>query len=93
MGPLSPGAVLAEGFLAGYGLSRSALARAIGISPNRVTEIVKNRRRISANTVVRLSVFFGNSAAFWMNLRTQYDLKLARHALVAEGLAQVGRAA
>jgi addiction module HigA family antidote len=91
--PVTPGEILAEEFLAGYGLSQNALARAIGISPNRVTEIVNNRRRISADTAVRLSVFFGNSAEFWMNLQTQYDLKIARMALGEEGLARIGRAA
>jgi addiction module HigA family antidote len=91
--PVTPGEILAEEFLAGYGLSQNALARAIGISPNRITEIVNNRRRITADTALRLSLFFGNSAEFWMNLQTQYDLKMARRALGPEEVARIGRAA
>ena len=70
--------------LAEYGLSRNALARAIGISPNRVAEIVAGRRRISADTAVRLALYFGNSPEFWMNLQAHYDLKIARRNLPAE---------
>ena len=55
--PVSPGEMLREEFLKEYGLSQSRLARAIGISPNRIAEIVNNRRRISADTALRLSVF------------------------------------
>jgi addiction module HigA family antidote len=86
--PVTPGEMLKEEFLAEYNLSQSQLARAIGISPNRITEIVNNRRRISADTAVRLSLYFGNSAEFWMNLQTHYDLKLARRELPPE---EVGR--
>jgi addiction module HigA family antidote len=75
---ITPGEMLKEEFLAEYGLSQNGLARAIGISPNRVAEIVNNRRRITADTALRLSLYFGNSAEFWMSLQTRYDLKLAR---------------
>ena len=71
-------------FLREYGLSQNRLARAIGISPNRITEIVSNRRRISADTALRLGLYFGNSAEFWLNLQTHYDLKLARQKLPAD---------
>jgi addiction module HigA family antidote len=80
--PVTPGEMLKDEFLAEYNLSQSQLARAIGISPNRITEIVNNRRRITADTAVRLSLYFGNSAEFWMNLQTHYDLKLARRDLL-----------
>jgi addiction module HigA family antidote len=79
--PVTPGEMLKDEFLAEYNLSQSQLARAIGISPNRITEIVNNRRRITADTALRLSLYFGNSAEFWMNLQTHYDLKLARREL------------
>ena len=82
--PVTPGEMLKDEFLAEYNLSQSQLARAIGISPNRITEIVNNRRRITADTAVRLSLYFGNSAEFWMNLQTHYDLKLARRDLSPE---------
>jgi addiction module HigA family antidote len=76
--PVTPGEMLREEFLTEYGLSQNQLARAIGISPNR---IANNRRRITADTALRLSLYFGNSAEFWMNLQSHYDLKLARRNL------------
>jgi addiction module HigA family antidote len=82
--PVTPGEMLTEEFLAGYGLSQNALAKAIGISPNRIAEIVNNRRRITADTALRLSLYFGNSPEFWMNLQTHYDLKMARRKLTPE---------
>jgi addiction module HigA family antidote len=81
--PVTPGELLKEEFLADYGLSQNQLAKAIGISPNRVAEIVNNRRRITADTALRLSLYFGNCAEFWMNLQSHYDLKLARRNLKA----------
>ena len=62
--PVTPGMMLKEEFLDEYGLSQNELAKAIGISPNRIAEIVHNRRRISADTAVRLSLYFGNSPEF-----------------------------
>jgi antitoxin HigA-1 len=79
--PVTPGEMLEEEFLAEYGLSQNQLAKAIGISPNRIAEIVNNRRRITADTALRLSLYFGNSPEFWMNLQTHYDLKKARQNL------------
>lgn len=79
--PVTPGEMLKEEFLKEYGLSQSALARAIGISPNRIAEIVNNRRRITADTALRLALYFGNSPEFWLNLQTHYDLKQARRRL------------
>jgi addiction module HigA family antidote len=81
--PVTPGEMLKEEFLAAYDLSQNQLARAIGISPNRIAEIVNNRRRITADTALRLSLYFGNSAEFWMNLQSHYDLKLAKRNLKA----------
>jgi addiction module HigA family antidote len=79
--PVVPGEILKNEFLAEYGLSQDQLAKAIGISPNRIAEIVNNRRRITADTALRLSLYFGNSPEFWMNLQTHFDLKLARRNL------------
>src|SRR5215467_12497989 len=79
--PVTPGEILKEEFLAEYGLSQARLAKAIGISPNRIAEIVKNRRRITADTALRLSLYFGNSPEFWINLQAHYDLKMARRNL------------
>ena len=76
--PITPGEILAEEFLAGYGLSQAALARALETSPNRIAEIVNNRRRITADTALRLGLYFGTSPEFWQNLQSHYDLKQAR---------------
>jgi antitoxin HigA-1 len=82
--PITPGEMLKDEFLTEYGLSQNRLARAIGISPNRIAEIVNNRRRITADTALRLSLYFGNSAEFWLNLQSHYDLKMARRNLKPE---------
>src|ERR1700686_5133717 len=82
--PVTPGEMLKEEFLVEYDLSQNQLAKAIGISPNRIAEIVNNRRRITADTALRLSLYFGNSAEFWMNLQSHYDLKLAKRNLKPE---------
>ncbi len=82
--PVTPGEMLKEEFLAESGMSQNQLAKAIGISPNRITEIINNRRRITADTAVRLGLFLGNSAEFWMNLQMHYDLKVATHNLSPE---------
>jgi addiction module HigA family antidote len=79
--PVTPGEMLKEEFLEEYGLTQNQLAKAVGISPNRIAEIVNNRRRITADTALRLSLYFGNSPEFWLNLQTHYDLKLARRKL------------
>jgi addiction module HigA family antidote len=87
--PVTPGEILKEEFLAEYGLSQGALARAVGISPNRIAEIVNNRRRISADTAVRLALYFGNTAEFWMNLQAHHDLKIASRNLAPEEVARI----
>lgn len=87
--PVTPGEILAEEFLAGFGLTQGALARALGISPNRIAEIVHNRRRITADTALRLGLFFGTTPEFWQNLQAHYDLKMARRALSPEVAEQI----
>jgi len=74
--PVSPGEMIKQEFLAEYGLSQNQLAKALGISPNRIADIIANRRRITADTALRLSLYFGNSPEFWMNLQTHYDVKM-----------------
>ncbi len=90
---VTPGEILLEEFLKGYSLSQNQLARAIGVSPNRIAEIINNRRGITADTALRLSLFFGNSPEFWLNLQTGYDLKMARRKLPKEEAESIGRAA
>jgi antitoxin HigA-1 len=73
--------MLKEEFLTEYRLSQNQLAKAIGISPNGIAEIVHNRRRITADTALRLSLYFGNSPVFWIDLQVHYDLKIAQQNL------------
>lgn len=87
--PVTPGEMLKEEFLAEYGLGQNELARAIGVSPNRISEIVNNRRRIAADTALRLGLYFGNSPEFWLNLQMHYDLKVARRNLPPEEAMQI----
>lgn len=92
--PVTPGEMLKEEFLAEYGLSQNKLAKAIGVSPNRIAEIVNNRRGITADTALRLGLYFGNSPEFWLNLQTHYDLKVARKNLKPAAAARIkGRSA
>lgn len=87
--PVTPGEMLKEEFLAECDLSQNQLAKAIGISPNRIAEIVNNRRRITADTALRLGLYFGNSPEFWLNLQTHYDLKMARKNLKPKSAALI----
>jgi len=78
---IHPGEVLLEEFLTPMGISQNALARAAGVSPRRINEIVLAKRSISADTAVRLARVFGTSERFWLGLQTDYDLEEARRAL------------
>ena len=75
--PVHPGEVLQEEFLKPMGLSQNKLALNIGVPPRRINEIVLEKRRITADTALRLSKFFGMSAEFWLGLQTQFDLDVA----------------
>jgi addiction module HigA family antidote len=78
--PIHPGEHLAE-FLKEYGLSQYALAKATGMSEMRVSEIVRGKRAITADTALRLGRFFGVMPEFWLNLQSRYDLEVAEEAL------------
>lgn len=75
--PWHPGEILKEDWLADYGLTQYALAKALMIPHSRLTDIIKGRRGITADTALRLACFYGNSPAFWLNLQTDYDLRMA----------------
>ncbi len=77
IGPIHPGATLFEDFMEPCGLSASGLARALDIPQNRVSDIVRGRRGITADTALRLERAFGVSAAFWVNLQSHYELEVA----------------
>lgn len=72
---IHPGEVLAEEFLIPYEITAYKLAKDIGIPQTRVSEIIKGRRRITADTALRLSKYFGNSAKFWLGLQDDFDLE------------------
>lgn len=74
-----PGEILLEEFLKPMDISQNALARAIGVAPRRVNEIVLGKRSITADTALRLGRTFGTSEQFWMNLQASYDLEEARN--------------
>jgi len=78
---IHPGEVLLEEFLVPLGISQNALARAAGVSPRRINEIVLGKRGISADTAVRLAAALGASERFWLGLQADYDLEEAHHAL------------
>jgi addiction module HigA family antidote len=76
--PVHPGEILLEEFLKPMNISQYRLAESICVPARRINEIVLEKRGITADTALRLSRFFGNSAQFWMNLQTRYELELAR---------------
>jgi addiction module HigA family antidote len=75
---IHPGEVLLEEFLAPMGISQNALARATGVPPRRINEIVLGKRALTADTALRLAAFFGTSEGFWLGLQADYDLEEAR---------------
>ena len=72
---IHPGEVLSEEFLIPFGISAYKLAKDINIPQTRVSEILKGNRRITADTALRLSKYFGNSAKFWLGLQDDFDLE------------------
>ncbi len=79
--PIHPGENLAEEYLGPLGITQHKLAVAIAVPPRRINEIVHGTRRISADTALRLSRYFGTSERFWMNLQGRYDLEVERDRL------------
>ncbi|MDK8891312.1 HigA family addiction module antitoxin [Corynebacterium macclintockiae] len=79
--PIHPGEILQEDFLEGIGITQHKLAVSIGVPPRRINEIVHGKRRISADTALRLGRYFGMSAEFWINLQARYDLEVEMDAL------------
>ena len=78
MVPIHPGRILRRELKA-RGLSANALARALRVPSGRIVDILNGKRRISAETALRLGRYFGNDALFWINLQAQYDLATAMH--------------
>lgn len=82
--PVTPGEILREEFMVPFGLSARALAREIGVSANRITEIINGERGVTAETAILLGQRFGTTPRFWLNLQVAHDLAVAgrniRHA-------------
>jgi antitoxin HigA-1 len=76
---IHPGEVLEEEFLIPLELSAYKLSKDIGIPQTRISEIIKGNRRITADTALRLSKYFGNSAKFWLGLQDDFDIEEEEH--------------
>ncbi len=76
LAPVHPGEVLEEEFLKPFGITKYRLAKDLNIPATRVGEIIHGKRSLTADTALRLARYFGNSAAFWINLQGQYDLEV-----------------
>ncbi|PPF53798.1 addiction module antidote protein, HigA family [Clavibacter michiganensis] len=79
--PVHPGEILMEDFIEAFGITQNKLAVSIGVPPRRINEIVHGKRGITADTAIRLARYFGTSDELWMNLQSNYELRLERRAL------------
>ena len=75
---LTPGEILLEDYMKPLALTQNALARALGVPPRRVHEIIHGRRAVTLDTSLRLGRYFGQSPRFWLNIQTECDLRNAR---------------
>lgn len=76
--PIHPGEVLLEDFMKPLGLSQYRVAKDIGVTPIRISQIVHGKRAVTADTAMRLSRYFGTSAEVWLRMQARYDLEVAR---------------
>ena len=81
MEPIHPGEILLEEFLKPMNISQYRLANSISVPARRINEIVHGKRRVSADTALRLARYFGTTERFWMNLQTRYDLEAEKDRL------------
>lgn len=75
---IHPGEILRIEFIEPLNITPYRLSKDIGVAQTRISEILAEKRGITADTAIRLSQYFGNSAQFWMNLQAQYDLRQAK---------------
>lgn len=87
--PVHPGEILFEEFLKPMDISQNKLGRDLKVSPRRINEIIHGKRIITADTALRLSTYFGNSASFWLGLQMDYDLDVAEDKLADKIRAEV----
>ncbi len=76
--PIHPGEILEEDFMRPLGLSANALAKRVDVPVTRISEMVRGRRGMTADTALRLARFFGTSPELWLGLQAEYDLRVAR---------------
>jgi addiction module HigA family antidote len=74
--PVHPGEILLHDFMEPLGLSQTALAKALGVTPIRINHIVRGQRAITADTALRLSRYFGTRPGWWLDLQSHYDLQV-----------------
>ena len=81
---IKPGEILLEEFLKPFDISAYRLSRDTGMPATRISQILKGKRRITADTALRLSRYFGNSADFWMGIQDEFDLREEAERIEAE---------
>ena len=81
---IHPGEILLEDFMKPMGISARQLAADIDVSPSRISELVNGQRPITADTALRLGLFFGMEPRFWLNLQSEYDIRIADRELRAK---------
>ncbi len=89
--PIHPGEILMEDFLRPMDLSQNELARNLGVPPRRINEIVLGKRRLTADTALRLAHYFQMSPEFWLGLQMDYDLDVESDRLQDQIEREVGR--
>lgn len=82
--PINSGEILREDFLEPLGISINQLSRDLSVPPNRISEIVNGKRAITADTALRLERYFGIEAQFWLNLQTEFDLRMMKRKIGAD---------
>ena len=78
LSPITPGDILAEEFLQPMGISQNQLAKDLNVPPNRISQIIRGKREITADTALRLGKYFGIEPEFWLNLQVRFNMKLAK---------------
>ena len=82
--PIHPGEILIEEFMKPFGIGINGLSRHLHVPPNRIHSIVHGTRAVTADTALRLGIYFGVTPEVWLNLQSNYDLRIARRAVGGE---------
>ena len=94
LAPISPGEILSEEYMKPLGLSQNKVARDLDVPVGRINDIIRNKRGITTDTALRLGIYFGTTAEFWLNLQNRFDLKVAQKTLlpqIEKGVRPLGR--